>query len=134
MLRIALRWSGVLALAVASVVGVDWVAGDPMLGGAIGLCLGTVLLLVLRIRREYPDRATGDTWADKRWTGLSNAVVLFAGLVGTIAIPVPTAYEFALSLLVILAGLVGYLAGSLAEMDRDRVRRQEKADAAPADD
>ena len=119
---------GVLAAGAAFRLGID-----ALLSGSVGLCVGGVALVLLRVYREFPDRATGDTWADKRWTGLSVAVVNAVALLGLGMVPVSADYRMALSVLVILVGLFGYGAGSMAEMERDRTR-SERGEAVPADD
>ena len=119
---------GVLAAGAAFRLGID-----APLSGSVGLCVGGVALVLLRVYREFPDRATGDTWADRRWTGLSVAVVNAVALLGLTMVPVDAEYRMALSVLVILVGLFGYCAGSMAEMERDRTR-SERGEAVPADD
>ncbi|PSP47742.1 hypothetical protein BRC60_08205 [Halobacteriales archaeon QH_1_68_42] len=126
--RLASLVSGALAAGGAYQLGID-----VLLSGSLGLCVAGVALVLLRIRRAYPDRATGDTWADKRWTGLSVAVVNAVALLGLTMVPVDAEYRMALSVLVILVGLFGYGTGSMAEMERDRTR-SERSDAVSADD
>ncbi|PSP52462.1 hypothetical protein BRC67_04300 [Halobacteriales archaeon QH_3_68_24] len=126
--RLASLVSGALAAGGAYQLGID-----VLLSGSLGLCVAGVALVLLRIRRAYPDRATGDTWADKRWTGLSVAVVNAVALLGLTMVPVDAEYRMALSVLVLLVGLFGYCTGSMAEMERDRTR-SERSDAVSADD
>ena len=126
--RLASLVSGALAAGGAYQLGID-----VLLSGSLGLCVAGVALVLLRIRRAYPDRATGDTWADKRWTGLSVAVVNAVALLGLTMVPVDAEYRMALSVLVLLVGLFGYGTGSMAEMERDRTR-SERSDAVSADD
>ena len=126
--RLASLVSGALAAGGAYQLGID-----VLLSGPLGLCVAGVALVLLRIRRAYPDRATGDTWADKRWTGLSVAVVNAVALLGLTMVPVDAEYRMALSVLVLLVGLFGYCTGSMAEMERDRTR-SERSDAVSADD
>ena len=126
--RFASLVSGALAAGGAYQLGID-----VLLSGSLGLCVAGVALVLLRIRRAYPDRATGDTWADKRWTGLSVAVVNAVALLGLTMVPVDAEYRMALSVLVLLVGLFGYCTGSMAEMERDRTR-SERSDAVSADD
>ena len=126
--RLASLVSGALAAGGAYQLGID-----VLLSGSLGLCVAGVALVLLRIRRAYPDRATGDTWADKRWTGLSVAVVNAVALLGLTMVPVDAEYRMALSVLVLLVGLFGYCTGSIAEMERDRTR-SERSDAVSADD
>ena len=123
-----------LGLSTLATGGAYWLGIDVLLSGSLGLCVGGVALVLLRVHREFPDRATGDTWADKRWTGLSVAVVNAVALLGLGMVPVSADYRMALSVLVILVGLFGYGAGSMAEMERDRTRSERGDSAAPADD
>ena len=122
-----------LGLSTLATGGAYWLGIDVLLSGSLGLCVAGVALVLLRIRRAYPDRATGDTWADKRWTGLSVAVVNAVALLGLTMVPVDAEYRMALSVLVLLVGLFGYCTGSMAEMERDRTR-SERSDAVSADD
>lgn len=119
--------------AAAAVAGAQFV-GDPLFAGTVGLCVAVSVGLLVYIHREYPHRTTGDSWADERWTGLSVGVVNLAALVG-LAVVEPSAEALAgAQVLVILAGLVGYLAGSLAEMEREATAGDERPEATPADD
>jgi hypothetical protein len=134
MARTALHWLGSSLVGVAAGGAATWFGIDPYLAGPLGFCTAGCVLLLLRVYREYPDRMTGDTWADKRWTGLSFGVINGAALLAMWA-SVTDENRLALGILVILVGLLGYTAGSLAEMERDRTR-QERAggDPVPADD
>jgi len=123
-----------LGLGALAAGGAYWLGIDVLLSGSLGLCTGGVALVLLRIRRAYPDRWTGDTWADKRWTGLSVAVVNAVALLGLDLVPVGADYRMALSVLVILVGLFGYGAGSMVEMERDRTQSERGDSAVPADD
>lgn len=132
MIRTVRRWAGAVALGAFALVAVGRLVGDLHLGGALGLCVTASALLLLRVRRDHPDRMTGDTWADKRWTGVSNGVVIVAALAGSLGATGPE--RFGLLTVPLATGVVGYVAGSLAEMDRDAARRDdESASAAPAD-
>jgi len=108
---------------------------DALLSAALGVALAATVAMLFRVRREFPDRQTGDGWADGRWTGLSVGVANVAALLGLLAAPVPEGYRAALGVLVLLVGLAGYTGGSLAEMERDRTRRDRvDGDPTPADD
>jgi len=122
MTRTALRWFAALAVGAVTGAATAWAVGALSLAAAVGLCTAAGALLLLQVRREYPDRLTGDTWADKRWTGLSVGVVTFAALVGPVSVPVGAEYRAVLQLLVVLTGFVGYAAGSLTGMDRESGR------------
>lgn len=130
----ALHWFGSLLAGVLGGGAVAWVGVGLPLAAVIGLCVATSAFVLGRIYREYPDRATGDSWADKRWTGLSVAVVNAAALVAVQA-PTTDTYPLAAGILIVLVGLVGYASGSMAEMERDRTR-DETSDGGPvpADD
>jgi len=134
MLRTALRWLGSLAVGVLA-VGVAYRFGvDLPVSAVIGLCVAASALVLARIAREYPDRMTGDSWADKRWTGLSVGVINLAALT---AMWVPDTGEagVGLGVLVLLVGLFGYATGAMAEMERDRSRGERvSGDPVPADD
>jgi len=134
MLRSALRWTGSLVLGVLA-VGVAYRFGvDLSVSAVIGLCVAASALVLVRIAREYPDRMTGDSWADKRWTGLSVGVINVAALTAMWA-PDTGEAGLGLGVLVLLVGLFGYATGSMAEMERDRTRAERTgSDPVPADD
>lgn len=60
-----------------SAVGLYW--GYPSLAVVTGLCWAGGLKLTLRIGHLYPAYATGETWADKRWSMLGVGLVSLAG-------------------------------------------------------
>jgi len=98
---------------------------DALLSSAVGLSLAVGALLFLRVVREYPGRLTGDGWTDSRWAGVSQVVVNTSALLGLLLVPVSDEYRLALGALVILTGFVGYVAGSLAEMERAAARESD---------
>jgi hypothetical protein len=122
MSRTSLHRVGSLTAGVAAAGGLSWFGIDALLSGAVGLSLAVGALLLLRVRRDYPDKVTGDGWTDSRWAGVSQAVVTASALLGLLAVPVPDEYRLALGFLVVLSGFVGYVAGSLAEMERTAAR------------
>ena len=84
-----------------------------------GLCWACGLGLTFHVGRLYPAYATGETWADKRWTGSSVGIVTLAALVGVSpTLPLSSDVRFGLGLLVLGAGLVAYAAGTLAVLER----------------
>lgn len=112
-----------------------WLDIDPLLSAALGVALAANVLMLLRVRREFPDRQTGDGWRDGRWTALSIGVTNFAALLGLLSVPFPDGYRAAAGVLVILIGFAGYTGGSLAEMERDRTRSERAGgDSVSADD
>jgi len=114
-----------------------WLGIDVLLSGTLGVALGAVAAMLLRVRREFPDRQTGDGWRDGRWAGFSVGVTNLAALVGLQLVPFSDGYRLAVVLLVLLVGLAGYTGGSLAEMERDRSRRERDGESngtVPADD
>jgi len=125
MSRTLLHRVGSLAAGAVAAGGLYWFGIDALLSGSVGLSLAVSALLLLRVRRKYPDKLTGDGWTDSRWAGVSQAVITAAALLGLLLVPVPAEYRFALGLLVILSGFVGYVAGSLAEMERTAARESE---------
>lgn len=133
--RAVLHRTTALVLGAALAGAMYRLAIDALLSAALGVALAATVAMLFRVRREFPDRQTGDGWADGRWTGLSVGVANVAALLGLLAVPVAEGYRAALGVLVVLVGLVGYVGGSLAEMERDRTRR-DRADggATPADD
>lgn len=97
-----------------------WFGIDILLSSAITVALAVSVALLFRINRDFPDKLTGNSWEDGRWTAVSLTVTNFAALVGVQWLPLSDGYHAAVSLLVILIGLSAYLGGSLAEMERDR--------------
>lgn len=110
--------------------GLGWLVGHVVLALATGLCWACGLALTLRIGRLYPGYATGETWDDKRWTGLSVGVVTLAALIGVSpALPLSNELRLGLGYLVLGAGLAAYAAGTLAVLERVET----DADVVPAD-
>lgn len=123
-----------VALGTAAAGAGVWFVGDYLLAGAAGLCVAVCAGLSVVTARKYPERVTGGGWTDGRWTGLSVWAVCAAGLLGFVTVE-PSAEALAgAQVLVILAGLVGYLGGSLSEMERDRARADRSDGTAAADD
>ncbi|WP_254761691.1 sterol desaturase [Natrinema marinum] len=99
--------------------GLYWLGGYASLALVTGLCWACGLKLTLHIGWRYPAYATGETWADKRWTGLSTGLVSLAALVGVSPLlPLASELRLGLGFLVIGAGLVAYAAGTLAVLER----------------
>ena len=112
------RFAGVLVTLIIS-GGLYWFVGDFALAAVTGLTWGSGLLITLRIARQYPSHATGSSWSDTRWTGLSTGLITLAALIGVSpTLPISSNLRFGLGLLVIGTGLVGYTAGNLAELER----------------
>lgn len=99
--------------------GLYWLSGYASLALVAGLCWACGLELTFRIGRLYPAYATGETWADKRWTGLSVALVTLAALTGVSpALPIAEELRLGLGVLVTGAGVVAYAAGTIAVLER----------------
>jgi hypothetical protein len=126
----------ILSVALGIVLGgiMFWLGIDPLLSSAIGLAFATTLSLLLRIRREFPNRWTGEGWRDSRWTAVSLISVNFSALVGVQLVPLSGGYQAAISFVIILIGLTAYVGGSLAEMERDAVRSDHKSAETAVDD
>lgn len=130
MSRATLHRLGSLALGVLVAGATYWLEIDAPLASAIGVASAVSSLLLLRITREFPDRTTGEGWRDGRWTAVSIGVANFAALVGVQATPLSSGYQAAVAFLLITVGLSAYVGGSLAEMERDRLR----SDRGPTED
>jgi integral membrane sensor domain MASE1 len=111
-----------------------WLGIDLLLSSAIGLAFTTALALLLRTRREFPNRWTGEGWREGRWTAVSLISVNFSALVGVQLVPLSGGYQAAVSFVVILTGLTAYVGGSLAEMERDTVCSDHKSSETVVDD
>ena len=99
--------------------GLYWISGHISLALVTGLCWVCGLKLTLHIGYLYPAYATGDTWTDKRWTGLSVGLVILAALIGVSPmLPLSNELRLGLGFLVIGVGLVAYSAGTLAILER----------------
>jgi hypothetical protein len=97
-------------------VGVYW--GHTSLGVVTGLCWAGGLKLTLRVRQLSQTYATGETWADSRWTGAGIGLVSLAALVGVSpTLPISNELRLGLGLLVLGAGLGAYSAGTLAVLE-----------------
>lgn len=103
---------------VAAAGTVGYLGVDALLAAAVGTCLAVAVALLLRMRRRHPDHLTGEGWRDSRWAALSTTTVNASALLGLLLVPVSDEYRLALAMLVILAGFVGYVAGSTAELER----------------
>lgn len=100
-------------------VGLYWVSGQLSLALVTGMCWAFGLKLTLYIGHLYPAYATGDTWADKRWTGLSAGLITLAALIGVSPmLPISNNLQLGLGLLIIGTGLVAYTAGTIAVLER----------------
>lgn len=110
-----------IALLIGGVIstGLYWVSGQLSLALVTGICWGFGLKWTLYIGHLYPAYATGDTWADKRWTGLSAGFITLAALIGVSPmLPISNGLRFGLGLLVIGTGLVAHTAGTIAVLER----------------
>lgn len=99
--------------------GLYWLGGYVVLALATGLCWACGLRLTLYIGHLYPEYATGEAWADKRWSGLGGGAMSLAALVGVSPLlPISSELRIGLGGLVVGTGLVLYAAGSLAVLER----------------
>ncbi|MDJ1430599.1 sterol desaturase [Halostagnicola sp. A-GB9-2] len=99
--------------------GLYWLGGYLSLALVTGLCWACGLKLTFYVGHLYPAYATGETWADKRWTGLSVGLVTLAALVGVSPVlPLVNELRLGLGFLVTGVGLVAYAAGTLAVLER----------------
>lgn len=99
--------------------GLYWLTGYISLALVTGLCWVCGFKLTLLTGHLYPAYSTGDTWADKRWTGLSVGLVTLAALLGVSPLlPISDELRLGLGFLVLGAGLVAYSAGTLAVLER----------------
>ena len=99
--------------------GLYWLGGRISLVVVTGLCWACGLRLTFYVGQLYPTYATGNTWVDKRWTGLGIGLVNLAALVGVSPmLPIPNELRLGLGFLVGGAGLVAYSAGTLAVLER----------------
>ncbi|MFB6195500.1 MAG: sterol desaturase [Haloplanus sp.] len=99
--------------------GLYWLGGHVSLALVTGVCWACGLKLTRHIGHRYSAYATGETWADKRWTGLSAGLVTLAALVGVSPLlPISNELRLGLGALVVGAGLVAYTAGTLAVLER----------------
>ncbi|AHG00793.1 hypothetical protein HALLA_07925 [Halostagnicola larsenii XH-48] len=96
-----------------------WLDGYLSLAIVTGLCWACGLKLTLHIGHLYPAYATGETWADKRWTMLSVGLMTLAALIGVSpALPLSDELRLGFGFLVIGTGLVAYTAGTLAVLEQ----------------
>ena len=112
---------GALVLLVSGGIsgGLYQLTGQLSLALVTGLCWACGLGLTLHVGHLYPDYATGESWADKRWTGVSVGIVTLAALLGVgPTLPLSSDLRLGLGLLVLGAGLVAYAAGTLAVLER----------------
>jgi len=108
-----------LLVAVAIGGGLYWIGGHASLAVVTGICWGCGLGVTARIGQLYPAYATGETWDDKRWTGLGVGLVSLAALVGVSPfLPVSSALRLELGFLVVGAGLASYATGTMAVLER----------------
>ncbi|WP_049926388.1 hypothetical protein [Halopiger goleimassiliensis] len=99
--------------------GLYWVGDAVSLALVAGLCWAVGGKLTLLIGDRFPAYATGESWADKRWTGLSVGLVTLAAFVGVSPyLPISSELRLGLGFLVVGAGLVAYAAGTLAVLER----------------
>jgi len=120
MIGTLLYWiAGILATVVIS-GGSYWAVGDIGLAAATGLVWGIWLLTMIRIAHKYPSHMTGDSWSDKRWTGISTGLLTLTVIVVTSpTLPISFNHRIGLGFLVMGAGLVGYNSGTMAELERN---------------
>ena len=119
MVHRALPW--IVTVAVTALVGGGsyWLHGFVSLALFTGLVWGVGIGILVRIYRLHPERATGTSWADKRWTGLGVGLLNGAGLLGVSPfLPIPDDLRLGLAFLVLGTGLLGYQAAAMAEMER----------------
>ncbi|SFT01286.1 sterol desaturase [Halostagnicola kamekurae] len=100
-------------------IGLYWIGRYPSLALVTGLCWVCGLKLTLHIGNRYPAYATGETWNDKRWTGLSVGLVTLAALIGVSPLlDVSDELRLGLGFLITGAGFVAYATGTLAVLER----------------
>ncbi len=117
-----LRWA--TALAVGAAIGgfSYWIVTDTYLAGATALCWGVAGGFLLRIYHRHGNQFLESGWVDPRWTALTIGLVAVAGLPGLTTI-VSGEARLGIGWLVLGVGLVGYLGGTLSELER-RARRE----------
>lgn len=101
---------------------------DILLSSAVAIAVGVSIALLFLLNREFPERWTGQSWQDSRWTAVSLIVTNFAALVGIQLLPLSNGNTAAVSFLIIFVGLAAHLSGSLAEMERDRSNNEQTAE------
>ena len=113
------HWAVGVLVALTVGLGLQWLVDTPTLALAGGIVWGTAAGLTVLLAGRFPAHATGSGWTDSRWTGLGVGVITFAGLLGVNTVAgLSTELRFALSALLLGAGYVGYVTGSMAELER----------------
>jgi hypothetical protein len=131
MVHRALPWITTVAVTVLVGGASYWFLGYPILALFTGLIWGVSAGVLVRIYRLYPERASGTSWTDKRWTGLGMLLVNGAGLLGVSPVlPFPADLRLGLALLVLGTGLLGYQTAAMAEMERAPTLGQAESTAA----
>lgn len=109
-----------VGLLVTIVVG----SGLSLLGGPISLAVvaglgwGCAIGVTLHIAHRYPSFTTGESWADKRWTGLSVGVAVIGANLTYALTSLSSGLRLTLAVLVSGVGLVAYAAGTMAVLER----------------
>lgn len=85
---------------------------------AAGVVYGTAATVTLHLANRFPGHATGDSWTDSRWTGLGVGVVNLAALVVMLGPFQSTTAGYVIGFVVLGVGFVGYVTGSMAELER----------------
>lgn len=99
--------------------GLYWLGGHLSLAVVAGLCWACGLKLTLHVGNVYPAYAAGETWADKRWTMLSVALMTLAALIGVSpSLPLSNDLRLGFGFLLVGSGFVAYAAGTLAVLER----------------
>ena len=118
--RVSLHRLVGLLVAVVLSGGLYWVVGDPGLAAVTGIVWGSGILITLRIARLYPSHAKGESWNDTRWTGISTGLTTLAALVGVSpTVPISAELRLGLGILVLGTGFLGYVAATMAELERN---------------
>ena len=116
---VSVSWLAGIVVAALVGAGLYWLIDVPTLSVAAALVWGSAAGTSHWLARRFPDRASGSGWTDSRWAGLGVGVITFAGLLGVNAVDgLPTELRFGLSAVVLGAGYIGYVTGSMAELER----------------
>ena len=98
-----------------------WGDAAPGLAAVTGVSILVLVLVAARAVREHPEyTSAGRSWRDNRWSAVGHAFVVLVGFQAVSFLPVALPDRVALFVVVVATFMIGYFAGGLDALERDR--------------
>jgi hypothetical protein len=91
------------------------------LAAVAGVSILVLVLVAARTVREHPEyTSAGRSWRDNRWSAAGQAFVVLVGFQAVSFLPIALPDQVALFVVVVATFMIGYFAGGLDALGRDR--------------